>query len=65
MINEKPSLEEVRKRENIYVCVLCLESYQIDSYTEEDGMPTAYYLDNWSWKGNTVRVCYNCFHYSG
>lgn len=64
MINEH-DFEEICKKDNIYVCVLCLESYPIDSYTEEDGIPTAYYLNDWNEKGNTVRLCYNCFHYSG
>ena len=46
-----------------YVCVICLKSYLVDSYIEEDGIPTSYYLENWNMKGNTVRVCYDCFTY--
>lgn len=64
MISEH-DIEEILKKDNIYVCVLCLESYPINSYTEEDGIPSAYYLENWNREGDTVRVCYNCFHYSG
>lgn len=47
-----------------YVCVLCLNSFST-RYVSEDGIepPAAYFLENWNFKGDCVRVCYFCFTY--
>ena len=64
---EKPSLEETYKSECIddkYVCPMCLESYLTKPFIDEDGEHTEYYTKNLILKGDCVRICYNCFHYS-
>lgn len=48
-----------------FVCVLCLNSFST-KYFSEDGVepPTAYFLEDWNFKGDCVRICYDCFYYN-
>lgn len=47
-----------------YVCVLCLNSFST-KYVSENGVQptTAYFMSNWDYKGDCVRICYDCFTY--
>lgn len=65
-MNTTDSYSDVKKKvdyEN-FVCVLCLESYSVKCFGEDVNNPvTAYYLNDWNYKGDRARICSNCFYY--